>query len=47
MSPIKNIVRESDFLASIFSKTLFSLLKTLRQHLITILIKLKLLFSQF
>ena len=29
MSPIKTLARESDFLASIFSKTLFSPLKTL------------------
>ena len=30
MPQIKTIVRESDFLAYIFSKTLFSLLKTLK-----------------
>ena len=45
MPPIKTLVRESDFLASIFSKTFFSLFKTRGQHLRTFFTKLKPLFS--
>ena len=38
MSPIKTLARESYFLASIFSKTLFSLFKTLGQQLVVLVI---------
>ena len=44
MSPIKTLARESDFFASIFSKILFSLFKTLVLHLRMVFTKLKPLF---
>ena len=44
MSPVKTLAKESYFLASIFSKTLFSFFKTLRQQLACFFTKIQNLF---